>query len=83
MNEEIQDIESEELWERWRCEVDAGQGKQRIDKYLAEHMTNIPLKAANIWGFRGKTIKKSRLGKYLYLYDDILPESLLFALIPL
>ena len=34
-------IEQEELWERWRCEVDKGQGKERIDKYLAEHMTNI------------------------------------------
>ena len=33
-------IEQEELWERWRCEVDKGQGKERIDKYLAEHMTN-------------------------------------------
>ena len=33
-------IEQEEVWERWRCEVDKGQGKERIDKYLAEHMTN-------------------------------------------
>ena len=56
MNEEIQDIESEELWERWRCEVDAGQGKQRIDKYLAEHMTNTSRNriqtaadAGNVW----------------------------------
>ena len=28
----------ENLFERWRCEVDKGQGPQRIDKYLAEHM---------------------------------------------
>ena len=28
----------EELWERWRCEVDKGQTPVRIDKYLAEHM---------------------------------------------
>ena len=28
----------EELFERWRCEVDKGQSPQRIDKYLAEHM---------------------------------------------
>jgi len=34
-----QDIEpEEELWERWRCEVDKGQTPVRIDKYLAEHM---------------------------------------------
>ena len=31
---------SDLLFERWRCEVDKGQGKERIDKYLAEHMTN-------------------------------------------
>ena len=38
-NDEL-DIEQDELWERWRCEVDKGQGKERVDKYLAEHMTN-------------------------------------------
>lgn len=50
------DIESEELWERWRCEVDKGQGKERIDKYLAEHMTNTSRNriqtaadAGNVW----------------------------------
>lgn len=30
--------QDEELWERWRCEVDKGQTPVRIDKYLAEHM---------------------------------------------
>ena len=42
MAEQIENIgiEQEEVWERWRCEVDKGQGKERIDKYLAEHMTN-------------------------------------------
>ncbi len=35
----IQDIEPEdELWERWRCEVDKGQAPVRVDKYLTEHM---------------------------------------------
>ena len=54
-NSEI-DIESEELWERWRCEVDKGQGKERVDKYLAEHMTNTSRNriqtaadAGNVW----------------------------------
>ena len=56
MSEEIVDIESEELWERWRCEVDKGQGKERVDKYLAEHMTNTSRNriqtaadAGNVW----------------------------------
>ena len=55
-NEDIESIESEELWERWRCEVDKGQGKERIDKYLAEHMTNTSRNriqtaadAGNVW----------------------------------
>ena len=50
------DIEQEELFERWRCEVDKGQGKERIDKYLAEHMTNTSRNriqtaadAGNVW----------------------------------
>ena len=56
MNEEVIDIESEDIWERWRCEVDKGQGKERIDKYLAEHMTNTSRSriqtaadAGNVW----------------------------------
>ena len=47
---------NDELWERWRCEVDKGQGKERIDKYLAEHMTNTSRNriqtaadAGNVW----------------------------------
>jgi len=56
MTEHIDDIEQEELWERWRCEVDKGQNKQRIDKYLAEHMTSTSRNriqnaadAGNVW----------------------------------
>ena len=30
--------ETDELWERWRCEVDKGQTPIRVDKYLSEHM---------------------------------------------
>lgn len=55
VNEEL-DIEQDELWERWRCEVDKGQGKERVDKYLAEHMTNTSRNriqtaadAGNVW----------------------------------
>lgn len=49
-------VEDDLLWERWRCEVDSGQGKQRIDKYLADHMTNTSRNriqtaadAGNVW----------------------------------
>lgn len=36
---EEQDIEqAEELFERWRCEVDKGQSPLRIDKFLFDHM---------------------------------------------
>ena len=62
MIEENLDIESEEIWERWRCEVDRGQGKERIDKYLAEHMTNTSRNriqtaadAGNVW-VNGKAV---------------------------
>ena len=40
INDPMLNIVDDDLWERWRCEVDKGQGKERIDKYLAEHMTN-------------------------------------------
>ena len=59
---EINDIENEEVFERWRCEVDKGQGKERIDKYLAEHMTNTSRNriqtaadAGNVWA-NGKAV---------------------------
>ena len=32
-------VDDEELWERWRCEVDKGQTPVRVDKYLTEHMS--------------------------------------------
>ena len=57
-----EDIEQEEIFERWRCEVDKGQGKERIDKYLAEHMTNTSRNriqtaadAGNVW-VNGKAV---------------------------
>ena len=33
-------VGSDEIFERWRCEVDKGQAQVRIDKYLAEHMSD-------------------------------------------
>ena len=38
MMEAFNDIEEQELFERLRMEVDAGQVPLRVDKYLAEHM---------------------------------------------
>ena len=59
MTDGFNDIEQDELWERWRCEVDKGQGKERIDKYLAEHMTNTSRNriadAGNVWA-NGKPV---------------------------
>ena len=59
-NEVESDID--ELWERWRCEVDKGQSKERVDKYLAEHMTNtsrnriqVAADAGNVWA-NGKPV---------------------------
>lgn len=58
----VDSIEQDEVWERWRCEVDKGQGKERIDKYLAEHMTNTSRNriqtaadAGNVW-VNGKAV---------------------------
>lgn len=46
----------EELWERWRCEVDKGQTSVRVDKYLTEHMAGTSRNriqraadAGNVW----------------------------------
>ncbi|MBR1877564.1 MAG: RluA family pseudouridine synthase [Paludibacteraceae bacterium] len=56
---------NEDIWERWRCEVDKGQGKVRVDKYLAEHMTNTSRNriqtaadAGNVW-VNGKPVAAS------------------------
>ena len=58
----VEEPDIEEVFERWRCEVDKGQGKERIDKYLAEHMTNTSRNriqtaadAGNVW-VNGKAV---------------------------
>ena len=55
-------LEQEDIWERWRCEVDKGQAPTRVDKYLAEHMTNTSRNriqtaadAGNVWA-NGKPV---------------------------
>ena len=65
MAEEIQNIEQDEVWERWRSEVDKGQALQRIDKYLAEHMAGTSRSriqsaadAGNVW-VNGKPVSSN------------------------
>ena len=65
MNKDIVDIEPQEVWERWRCDVDKGQTPQRIDKYLAEHMTGTSRNriqnaadAGNVW-VNGKPVSSN------------------------
>ena len=55
----------QEIWERWRSEVDKGQTPQRVDKYLAEHMTGTSRNriqnaadAGNIW-VNGKPVSSN------------------------
>ena len=59
------DIEQQEVWERWRSEVDKGQTPQRIDKYLAEHIPGTSRNriqnaadAGNIW-VNGKPVSSN------------------------
>ena len=80
-NEDIESIESEELWERWRCEVDKGQGKERIDKYLAEHMTNTSRNriqtaadAGNVW-VNGTPVASNYRVKLVFVLTSISPAS--------
>lgn len=58
MNEDTTCIgaEEEEVFERWRCQVDKGQTPLRIDKYLSEHMAGTSRNriqtaadAGNVW----------------------------------
>ena len=66
MNEDILEIDQqEEVWERWRSQADKGQTPQRVDKYLAEHMTGTSRNriqnaadAGNIW-VNGKPVSSN------------------------
>ena len=58
-------LDEEELWERWRCEVDKGQTPVRIDKYLTEHMAGTSRNriqnaadAGNVW-VNGKPVNSN------------------------
>ena len=75
------DIEQQEVWERWRCEVDKGQTPQRVDKYLAEHMTGTSRSriqsaadAGNIW-VNGKAISSNYKIKPLDIIQVLLDHE--------
>lgn len=72
---------SDELFERWRCEVDKGQAQVRIDKYLAEHMSDtsrsrIQQAADNghVW-VNGKAVSSSYKVKPLDLIQVLLDHE--------
>ena len=59
------DLQEEELFERWRCQVDKGQTPLRVDKYLTEHMAGTSRNriqtaadAGNVW-VNGKAVNSN------------------------
>ena len=81
IEEEALDIEQQEVWERWRTEVDKGQTPQRIDKYLAEHMTGTSRSriqnaadAGNIW-VNGKAVSSNYKVKPLDIIQVLLDHE--------
>ena len=75
------DIDQQEVWERWRTEVDKGQTPQRIDKYLAEHMTGTSRSriqsaadAGNIW-VNGKAVSSNYKVKPLDIIQVLLDHE--------
>ena len=73
--------EAEEIWERWRCEVDKGQTPVRIDKYLAEHMSGtsrnriqMAADAGNVW-VNGKSVASNYKVKPLDIVQVLLDHA--------
>ena len=71
----------QEVWERWRAEVDKGQTPQRIDKYLAEHMTGTSRNriqnaadAGNVW-VNGKPVNSNYKVKPLDIIQVLLDHE--------
>jgi 23S rRNA pseudouridine1911/1915/1917 synthase len=66
MSEEVLlNIDQEELWERWRCQVDKGQTPLRVDKFLSQHMAGTSRNriqnaadAGNVW-VNGKPVNSN------------------------
>jgi ribosomal 50S subunit-recycling heat shock protein len=72
---------SDELFERWRCEVDKGQAQVRIDKYLAEHMSDTSrtriqqaADSGHVW-VNGKAVSSSYKVKPLDLIQVLLDHE--------
>lgn len=78
---EEQLIESNELFERYRSEVDKGQTPIRVDKYLAQHMPStsrnriqIAADAGNVWA-NGKSVASNYKVKPLDVIQVLLSHA--------
>lgn len=73
--------DEEEVFERWRCQVDKGQTPQRIDKYLSEHMPGTSrnriqnaAEAGNVWA-NGKPVASNYKVKPLDIVQVLLDHE--------
>ena len=81
MSEANEIIEQDELFERWRCQVDKGQTPVRVDKYLAEHMSGTSRNriqtaadAGNVW-VDGKPVSSNYKVKPLQIIQVLLDHE--------
>ena len=49
LNDQELDDESQQLYEHFRIEVDRGQEPLRIDKFLTEHISRLPMPVSFMW----------------------------------
>lgn len=73
--------DEEEVFERWRCQVDKGQTPQRVDKYLSEHMAGTSRNriqnaadAGNVW-VNGKAVASNHKVKPLDIVQVLLDHE--------
>ena len=73
--------DEEEIFERWRCQVDKGQTPQRVDKYLSEHMAGTSRNriqnaadAGNVW-VNGKAVASNHKVKPLDIVQVLLDHE--------
>ena len=70
MDGEINEIEEQELYERLRIEVDAGQVPLRVDKYLVEHMPHQSRNRIQTVADAGMLFVNDRPVKSNHFHDD-------------
>ncbi len=73
--------DEEEVFERWRCQVDKGQTPQRVDKYLSEHMAGTSRNriqnaadAGNVW-VNGKAVASNHKVKPMDIVQVLLDHE--------